>query len=157
MSIACEELLKIKYGTRFTELGLEVSRVFGNYRKVGSNEYVKAYPVEADGEVVFCGFAWVASDGVAEWIFTRKWVADDGANVAPPCCLLPEPGLFSYQSLVEYGRRADPKHFSDYVSCQRQVSFGDFAYYYRKCSPLETHYPIGIEADLWPLRHVRFR
>ncbi len=155
MSITFEELLKVEYGTPFSNLGVEASRVIRDtYYKVAGHKYICAYAAEG-AEVIFCGFAWVASDGIAEWIFTGDSQADDEPNLAPPDCLLPKPGMFSYQALVEHGRSVDPENFSDYVLRQCRVSFGDFTYYYRKALPSASDYPIAIEVDFRPWKNMR--
>ena len=157
MSIICEQLLNIEYGTPFSDLGLEPLRVISAmYYQVGSNEYVCASTWQEDPrEVVFNGFAWVASDGVAEWVFMRNSLADDEASVRPPDCLLPEPGIYSYRAVVEYGKRVDPENFSEVVLGPCQVSFKDLTYYYRRAAPSESEYPIAIEVDLRGWKHMR--
>lgn len=148
--VSCEELLGIKFGVPLAELGFSVSRVFNDtFYKIDVDKYVIASQTEEGDETLrYCGFVWVASDGVAEWIFTGNSQADDWANVRPPDCLLPAPDMTSYRELCEYGRQADPEHFSDYVVRQCQVSFNDFAYYFRKAAPSEGDYPIGIMREV---------
>ena len=156
MSLTFEELLKIEYGTPLASLAVETSRSFRDmYHKVGDHKYIRAYAAEGR-EIIFNGFAWIASDGVAEWIFNSDTLADDESNLPPPGCLLPEPGMFSYQALVDHGRRADPENFSDQVLGPCRVSFGVFTYYYRKAMPSKSDYPIAIEVDLSPWKNVRF-
>ena len=81
MLISWEEMLKIEYGTPLSELRFDISHTVDGYHKVGSNQYVWA--VQCDGREVFFGFAWVASDGVAEWVFARESLADDDASASP--------------------------------------------------------------------------
>jgi hypothetical protein len=154
MLINWEEMLKIEYGTPLSELRFDISHTVDGYHKVGSNQYVWAAP--CDGREVFFGFAWVASDGVAEWVFARESLADDDANASPPDCLLPVPGMFSYRSLVEYGKRVDPEHFDDVVLGPCRVSFSDFCYIFRKAMPSESDYPIGILVDRSGILKLRF-
>ena len=155
MLISWEQMLKIEYGTPLSELRFDISRtVDGGYHKVGSNQYVWAW--ECDGREEFFGFAWVASDGVADWVFANNSLADDDANASPPDCLLPVPGMFSYRSLVEYGKRVDPEHFDDVVLGPCRVSFSDFCYIFRKAMPSESDYPIGILVDRSGILNVRF-
>jgi len=155
MSLTFEELLKVEYGTALASLEVETSRVLGDYHKVGNHKYLCAYAAEG-GDIIFRGFAWVASDGVAEWIFSFESQADDESNLPPPNCLLPEPGMCSYQALVEHGRRVDPENFRDQVLGPCRVSFGVFTYYYRKAMPSKSDYPIAIEVDFSPWKNTRF-
>jgi hypothetical protein len=86
---------------------------------------------------------------------TGDYYAYDGAAVCPPDCLLPEPGMTSYQDIVAYGRRVDPENFRDVVFRQAQVSFLVYTYYYQRAIPLRSDYPIGIEVDLGPEKHLK--
>ena len=155
MNPTFEELLKIEYGTLFHELNFNATQIADCYYKVDAHKYIFAYEAESLGEIIYCGFVWVASEGVAEWIFTQNTLADDRVNIQPPVCLLPSSKINNYQSLVEYGRKVDPENFSDYVVRQTQVSFNEFRYYFRKCMPPVTDYPIAIEIDLRPWKNAK--
>lgn len=156
MSLSWEQLLKIDYGVAFSKLDVQVSHVIqDSYYKIDSNKYIFAYPAEGGSTIIFCGFAWVASDGVAKWIFSKDAQADDKENVAPPETLLPDSGINTYQSLVEYGKRSDPENFYEVVLGACQVSFSDFTYFFRKGFPDKRDYPIGIKVDLRPWKHLK--
>ena len=89
--------------------------MFRDIYKVNSNKYICAYPAEVEGDIIFCGFFWVVSDDVVKWIFTGNSSADDELNAPPPNCLLPKPGMASYQSLAAYGKNVDPEYFRNIV------------------------------------------
>jgi hypothetical protein len=156
MVMSWRELLKINYGVLLSELNLNVLSVLNEaYFKIENHKYVFAYEAEKLGAITYCGFVWVASDGIAEWILTKNSQADDGVNIRPPDCLLPEPKMTGYQSLVDYGKKTDPENFGDYVIGQCQVSFNDFTYYFRRAMPSKNDYPIGIKVDLRPWKNLK--
>jgi hypothetical protein len=164
MSFTWEQLLTIPAGTLLADLnagGLE--RANYQYYKIAGNTYIGT--TYSDDEMErYCGFMWVVSEGVAEWILTGNVWADDEVNEPPPDVLLPERSFTRYRDIVAYGKQnSDPLYFSDSVWRQCIVTFNDpqhdplktewfcFTYYYRKLAPSEQDYPIAIEFSRAPI------
>jgi hypothetical protein len=150
------ELLQLAYGVPLEELSFPILQRFNDmYYKIAEHTYLFAYQSEVEPIVRYCGFVWVASDGVGEWVFTGNVHADDEVNIHPPRELLPSTSVTRYTAIASYGHDQDPESFQDQVIGQRIVAFGDFRYYFRKVVPADTDYPIAIEIDRRPWKNVR--
>jgi hypothetical protein len=148
MFVEWEKLLALKYNLPLEWLGFELTQLRDHIYKLDDNQYILAENFTYDdNRPKYFGFVWTASEGIAGWIFMKNSLADDGANICPPACLLPAPGMTSYTALVEYGRQSNPENFDDTVYGQTRVTFGDYTYFFRKCIPAQTDYPIAIEVD----------
>jgi hypothetical protein len=158
-----QKLLATPYGARLDTLfdhpGLVSHRFLLQRYRTAVNQYLEAFEDHVDGQLKYCGFGWVASEGAAQIIYMREGSAEVGRAELPPTVLLPKPGMFSVEEIAEYGSRTEPDSFSRYVDLTHQVSFGDFRYHYRMVSPRPTDSPIAIEVhrdDGNPLLRQKF-
>ena len=154
-----QTLLVAPYGTRLDALCArpELLRHEFHYRlyRTSVDQYLEVLEDPADGELRYRGFAWLASEGAAQVIFSRHGGAAIGHMASPPAVLLPEPDMFSAEAIAEFGVRTQPNTFSRGVSLSHQVSFGAFRYHYELVSPRPTDAPIAIEVDRDPDLHLR--
>lgn len=150
-----EELWKIEYGRPLSDLRLKPLRTAGRCCfKIAEHQYVFS-SYDPDGQPAqFLGFAWVASDGAADRVFTKDFHADDLAAPVPPQELLPAPGIKSYREIVEYGRLKHSKTFRTYVIGPCWVIFDVYSYAFRKTRPEGTDFPFVIEVSFDPHRHA---
>ena len=144
-----QRLLATPYGARLDTLSADPKPAGNRFSvrpyRTGPNQYLAAFQDYFDGQLRFCGFGWVASEGAARIIYLREGSAEVGRAELPPTVLLPQPGMLSVEEIAEYGLRTDPDNFLRYVDLTHQVSFGDFRYHYRMVSPRPTDTPIAIQ------------
>lgn len=151
MFVEWEKLLTIKYNTPLDQIGFQLIHLRDHIYKLNSNQYIFAENLTyGEDRLKYFGFIWTDSKGTAEWIFMKNSLADEGLKVLPPLCLLPNHSISSYRDLIKHGKEKFPENFSDTVTGQTRVSFGDHTYFFRKCFPLETDFPIAVGIDLRP-------
>ena len=145
-----QKLLATPYGARLDTLCAHPELVHRGYSSWGRyrtapNQYLDVFEDRVDGQLRYCEFAWVASEGAARIMYLREGWTEVGLAELPPTVLLPKPGMLSVEEIAEYGQRTEPEGFSRYVDLTHQVIFGDFRYHYRMVSPLPTDTPIAIQ------------
>jgi hypothetical protein len=144
-----QKLLATPYGARLDTLCANPELVrdgcHSRRYRTAPNQYLDFFDDPLDGQLKYCGFDWVASEGAARIIYLREGWTELGPAELPPAILLPRPGMLSVEEIAEYGLRTEPESFFRYVDLTHQVTFGDFRYHYRMVSPRSTDTPIAIQ------------
>lgn len=145
-----QKLLATPYGARLDTLcapaALEPHQFRSRWYRTAPNQYLQVFE-DPVGQLKYCGFAWVASEGAARIICMREGWAEVGPAELPPAVLLPRPGMLSAEEIAAYGMRTEPESFSRHVDLTHQVHFGDFRYHYRLVTPRPTDAPIAVQVD----------
>ena len=144
-----QKLLATPYGARLDTLCPHAELVrdecFSRRYRTAPNQYLDFVEDYLDGQVKYCGFGWVASQGAARIIYMREGSVEVGLAELPPTVLLPRPGMLSVEEIAEYGVRTEPESFRRYIDLTHQVHFGEFQYHYSMVSPRPTDTPIAIQ------------
>ena len=146
-----QKLLAAPYGAPLDTLCAHAELVrderFSRRYRTAPDQYLDFFYDPLDGQVKFCGFAWVTSEGAARIIYQREGWVEVAPGGLPPPILLPQRRMLGADEIAEYGLRTEPKRFSRYVDLTHRVVIGDFVYHYRSVTPRPTDTPVAIQVQ----------
>ncbi|MCI5144977.1 MAG: hypothetical protein D3923_05470 [Candidatus Electrothrix sp. AR3] len=167
MKLTITELLSAKYNASCSSLGLEYEKIhdLSEFTKrsatlqdiqLTDNIVVNLQPqIQSISEL---GYMKMLYRGLT-WYYSKECLPpkDFKANYdTPPLVeLLPSGTEGFYSEIAAYGKKIDKENFYDYVPFFRTVHFNDYTFSYRKINPRENEYPVMIEVDRRPFKHIK--